>query len=146
MVTLYVYKNCQRWMELFAVVKESEGHGRVFFFILLVGRAEQAELREQSGDGMGRREAARNPRRQLHLPSSNSLAVKNSRPNGHCNPAHLPETRTKSCSTFLVVTLESRDIADSYILRLPACTYTSTHMYFAGHLVQYVCCRFFGAF
>ena len=39
------------------MVKESEGHGRVFFFILLVGRAEQAELREQSGDGMGRREA-----------------------------------------------------------------------------------------
>ena len=71
---------------------------------------------------MERREAARNPRRQLHLPSSNSLAVKNSRPNGHCNPAHLPETRTKSCSTFLVVTLESRDIADSYVLRLPACT------------------------
>ena len=51
MVTLYVYKDCQRWMELFAVVKESEGHGRVFFFILLVGRAEQAEGAEWRRDG-----------------------------------------------------------------------------------------------
>ena len=100
--------------------------------------AEQSRRRERSGDGMERREAARNPRRQLHLPSSNSLAVKNSRPNGHCNPAHLPETRTKSCSTFF-----GRDARKSrhcgQLRTTPACLYVHEYTYVLRRPLSTVC-------